>query len=116
MWSDYINRNNIFIFLRNRTHVWVRRLPGIKFDVFVYSASSTSLWPEYNTDYSLLLSKDPSSMEVALSSGFTNDKPKRIIVNARALHHLDTPEKHISANATVKAPFLVRIYRDIGVI
>ena len=79
----------------------------------IFSATSTSLWPKWDTDYTLQLTKETGSLSYSWEIGLTNDKPKRITNSMGATYDLMSPSKKIGGQAAFKLPYMVIRYNII---
>ena len=82
---------------------------GERQQVSINAATATTLWPQFDTDLTLSLSKEERALGASLQVGLTNDKPKRIDVTARAAHDLSTENKRLGATASFSFPYKVSL-------
>ncbi len=73
----------------------------------MFSVTATSLWPKYNTDYTLELTKEKGILGYSCNIGLTNDKPKRITTSFGVTYDLMPSAIKIGGQADFKVPYMV---------
>ena len=73
----------------------------------ICSATSTSLWPKWDTDYTMELTHDTGSVKYSGEIGLSNDKPKRITVTVGGTYDIEGMTKKIGGQGTFRLPHMV---------